>query len=414
MHSREIPWIYDWNKADEEAGKALEARQVKLNDETLRDGLQSPSAKVPPVEAKVELLHILVKLGVTALDIGFPAAGPRLLEDSVLLAGEIAEKKLPLYPNCAARTVLEDVQAIEEVSERAGMAVEVAAFLGSSPVRMYVEGWDLPYLLKRVRETVAEAVRAGLPVMFVMEDTTRTHPQVLHQIFTAAIEYGARRICAADTVGFSTPAGAERVIGFLKELIKQSGEAVEIDWHGHTDRALALACTLAAFEAGADRLHASALGLGERVGNTPLDLLMVNLKIMGLWKHDVYPLKEYVEWAERSMGASIPKNYPVFGKNAFRTGTGVHAAALAKAKSKGDPKLVDLVYSAVPASWWDKKQSIEIGPMSGFANVQGWLKQHGEEITGEKVDLLKKSAKEAKGVLSEGEIRRVLEGIKKA
>lgn len=411
MNPGKDQWVYDWNARETPSGPPS---QVELDDETLRDGLQSPSAKNPPLRAKRDFLHILVKAGIDSVDIGLPASGEHVFEDTLLLAREIAKARLPLKPNCAARTVKADVQRCIEVSQRAGIPVEVAAFIGSSAVRQYAEGWDLEFLLKATRESISEARRAGLPAMYVTEDTTRAHPEVVRQLYTAAIEHGASRVCIADTVGFATPEGARRLVGFLRQIIAESGEDVKIDWHGHMDRGLAVSSTLAAMEAGANRLHGSALGIGERVGNTPLDLVMVNLKMMGRIDWELGPLTEYVEWVARWTGVAVPWNYPVFGRDAYRTGTGVHASAIVKALNKGDEALVDLVYASVPAAWFGKRQIIEVGPMSGDSNAAYWLRLHGEEVTERKVREICRHAKASDHTLTDDEIRDVLERLEKA
>lgn len=408
-------WIYDWNAPEVRTGVApLSGRRVELDDETLRDGLQSPSARNPPLQAKRDFLHILVKAGIDSVDIGLPASGAHVYEDTLFLAKEIARGRLPLKANCAARTVKADILPIIDISQKAGIPIEVASFIGSSAVRQYAEGWDLEFLLKATRTSVGEARKAGLPVMYVTEDTTRAHPDVLRQLYTAAIEHGASRVCVADTVGYATPDGAKRIVRFIREIIASTGEAVRIDWHGHMDRGLAVAATIAALEAGADRLHGSALGIGERAGNTPLDLVMVNLKMMGLLERDLSALTEYVEWVGRWAGVAVPWNYPIFGKDAYRTGTGIHAAAIVKALNLGDEDLVDLVYASVPSSWFGKRQVIEVGPMSGESNVAFWLKQHGEKITDLKVEEITRHAKAADHTLSDDEIRDVIERLAKS
>ncbi len=407
-------WVYNWNGSEGITGEsAPRPWPIELDDETLRDGLQNPSAKNPPLQAKRDFLHLLAALGVHAVDIGQPASGPHVTEDALYLAKEIVRSKLPLEANCAARTVSGDIRPIIDISQKAGLPITVATFIGSSPVRQYAEGWDLDFLLKATRDSVSEVRAAGLPVMFVTEDTTRARPEVLSQIYSAAIDCGASRICVADTVGFCTPAGARRLVAFLKDVIAKTGAQAKLDWHGHMDRGLGLATALAAMDAGADRLHGSALGLGERVGNTPLDLIMVNLKLQGLWEGDLSRLPEYVEWVARWAGVPIPIDYPVFGRDAYRTGTGIHAAAILKALRKGDQDLVDIVYSSVPASWFGKHQTIEVGPMSGESNMVYWLKQHGFEPTTNRVAVVRKLAKESDHMLSDDEIGDALARLEK-
>lgn len=255
--------VFDWNSPGPGEGTAGAVRRlVEADDETLRDGLQSPSAKNPPLQSKLEFLRILVRLGVQAVDIGLPAAGPHILEDTLFLAKEIASERLPIEANCAARTLSADIRPILEISQKAGIRIRVATFIGSSAVRQYTEGWDLAFLLKATRESVSEAVRAGMPVLFVTEDTTRAQPAVLKELYTAAIECGADRICLADTVGCATPDGARRLVSFIAGVIASTGADVGIDWHGHMDRGLGISSALAALDAGASRLHGSAMGLG--------------------------------------------------------------------------------------------------------------------------------------------------------
>jgi len=409
-------WVHEWDDSvNTRPGQSPPDRlPAEVDDETLRDGIQCPSARNPPLQAKLEFLHLLVRLGVQAVDIGLPASGPHQSEDALYLAKEIARGELPIEANCAARTVAADIRAVVRISQRAGISVGVATFIGSSAVRQYAEGWDMAFLLKATRESVTSAVKEGLPVTFVTEDTTRAHPRILRDLYSAAIDCGARRLCIADTVGYATPAAAKNLVCFIKGVIGESGAEVKLDWHGHMDRGLGLPSSLAALDAGADRLHGCALGLGERVGNTPLDLLLVNLKLMGRWSGDLTPLTDYVEWVTRWTGVPIPWNYPVFGRDAYRTGTGIHAAAILKALQKGDAAMADVVYSAVPPSWFGKHQIIEVGPMSGESNVVFWLRQHDLEPSKERILAVMHLAKDSNHTLSNDEIFGVLARLEKS
>ena len=370
--------IHDWNvEADDFDWTAC---RVELNDETLRDGLQCPSVTDPVIEDKKALLHLMVELGIASADIGLPGAGPRTRADTLALATEIATSRLPLAANCAARTVVSDVEPIAHISQAAGIPIEAATFIGSSPIRQYAEDWTLDRMLRVSEEAVTFAVREGLPVMFVTEDTTRAAPETLKALYGAAIGWGARRLCLADTVGHATPAGVRALVRFIREeVIAPSGEDVKLDWHGHRDRGLGLANSLAAIEAGADRVHGTALGIGERVGNAEMDLLLINLKLLGAHRHDLSRLPEYSRLASRACGVPIPASYPVLGDDAFRTGTGVHAAAIIKARKKGHAWLADRIYSGVPAGDFGLAQRIEISPVSGLSNVRCWLEEHGHD-----------------------------------
>jgi 2-isopropylmalate synthase len=398
--------VYDWNKI--EPSFPAPNRRISFDDETLRDGLQSPSVCEPPVEKKIELLHLMDALGIDTADIGLPGAGGTHAASVERLAREIADKKLRIRPNCAARTHRSDIAPIAEISQRAGIAIEACTFIGSSPVRFYAEDWTLDKLLKLTEDAVTFAVKEGLPVMYVTEDTTRADPETIRALYTTAIRCGARAVCVCDTVGHSTPDGARSVVRFVREIIEEQGEKVRLDWHGHQDRGLGVINSIAAIEGGADQVHGSALGVGERVGNTPMDQLLVNLKLMNWIDNDLSRLGEYCEVAAQSCGWTIPYNYPVFGRDAFRTATGVHAAAVIKSYRKNDPQLADLVYSGVPASLFGLKQKIEIGPMSGKSNVIYWLESRGLEATEERVSRIYDHAKQSNGVLEEDEVMQLI------
>jgi 2-isopropylmalate synthase len=404
MEEREL--IYDWNRA----GAAFDwtRARVDLNDETLRDGLQSPSVHDPSLEVKKRLLHLMAELGIVAADIGLPGAGPRAVAQVRALAAEIRDAKLPIAPNCAARTVIADVEPIVRVADDLGIPIEAATFIGSSPIRQYAEDWTLAHILKSSEEAVTYAVKHGLPVMYVTEDTTRAQPEVLRALYAAAIACGATRICLSDTVGHATPDGVTALVGFVKREIVGS-HAVKIDWHGHRDRGMGLINCLAAIEAGVDRVHGTALGVGERVGNAEMDLLLVNLKLLGAHRHDIAQLPAYCRLVADAVGVPIPVNYPVVGADAFRTGTGVHAAAIIKARKKGHAWLADRVYSSVPAQEFGLEQKIEISPMSGLSNVKYWLETHGHDPEDEAAcRVLFEAAKRTDRVLSDEECHRLL------
>jgi len=393
--------IYDWNLVGQ---TTKDQRQIQFDDETLRDGLQSPSVTDPPIEKKIEILHLMDSLGIDAVDIGLPGAGPRAVADVARLAKEIVDCKLDIRPNCAARTVRADIEPVIEISEKVGIPIETATFIGSSPIRQYAEGWSLEMMLTATEDAVKFAVAHGLPVMYVTEDTTRANPETIRALYTTAIEAGARRVCVSDTVGHITPDGVRSLLAHVKSVVSATGEDVKIDWHGHQDRGLGVVNAIVAFEAGADRLHGSALGIGERVGNTPMDQLLVNLQLMGLIDRDLSNLMRYCETVSEATGIPIPINYPIVGRDAFRTATGVHAAAVIKAFRKGDTWLADTVYSGVPASAFGREQMIEIGPMSGKSNVIFWLEQRGIEPNEQRIERIFTRAKQVDCVLSDEEV----------
>ncbi len=394
--------IYNWNKS--ENLQSLNIKKLQLDDETLRDGLQSPSVTDPTIDQKIELLELMEQLRIDSADIGLPGSGPRAQADILAMARHIGKNNLSIRPNCAVRTVISDIQKLVEISEQAGYPIEACTFIGSSPIRQYVEGWSLDDMLKLTDEAVGYAVTHGLPVMYVTEDTTRADPKVLTALYAAAINAGAKRICVCDTVGHITPVGVSHLLEFIHDLVGRTDSRVMIDWHGHSDRGLALPNTMAAIAQGVNRVHATGLGIGERVGNTPMDLLLINLKLEGIYRHDLTALAHYCHCISKACDVAIPPNYPVMGKDAFRTSTGVHAAAIIKARQKGDDWLSDRVYSGVPASMVGLKQIIEIGFMSGVSNIVYWLQLRGIEPSDELVNQVFRTAKERNRVLTDEEI----------
>jgi 2-isopropylmalate synthase len=398
--------VYDWNTIDPEL--VAPNRHISFDDETLRDGLQSPSVSEPAVEQKIELLHLMAALGIDTADIGLPGAGGTHAAGVELMAREIAEQKLKIRPNCAARTHRNDILPIIEISQRVGIPIEACTFIGSSAIRFFAEDWTLDKLLQLTEEAVSFAVGEGVPVMYVTEDTSRANPDTIRALYTTAIRCGAKAVCVCDTVGHSTPDGARAVVRFVKNIIDEQGGNIRLDWHGHQDRGLGVINSIAAIQGGADQVHGSALGMGERVGNTPLDQLLVNLKLMGWIRNDLSRLGEYCSMASRACSWDIPCNYPVFGRDAFRTATGVHAAAVIKSYRKGDRELADLVYSGVPAAQFGLEQVVEVGPMSGKSNVIYWLEKRGLEADEERVTRIYERAKQASAVLPDDEIMKLV------
>ncbi|KAA0253015.1 2-isopropylmalate synthase [Acidobacteria bacterium ACD] len=404
--------VFDWNAAGAPWRPAHPP--VAIVDETLRDGLQSPSVRHPRFEQKVELLRLVDRLGIDTATIGLPGAGAAFAREAERLVRVMAQERMRVRPACAARTLEGDIRPIVEISQRTGVTVDVNCFLGSSPIRRFAEDWTLDRLLLMTEESIAFCVREGLPVLYVTEDSTRARPEDLAAMYRAAIGAGARRICVSDTVGHATPTGVRALLAFVSGVARDADPEVRIDWHGHQDRGLGVVNSLAALESGAQRVHGCALGIGERVGNTPLDQLLVNLKLMGAYDEDLSPLAEYVRLASVATGTPIPPSYPFFGRDAFRTSTGVHAAAILKAQRKGDDWLADRVYSSVPSSLFGRQQEIEVGPMSGESNVVFWLGARGYEVLDFRVEAILAAAKASDRVLSDDEIEAALSTVEGA
>lgn len=399
--------IYDWNEVARR-GRVI-PKGVEFFDETLRDGLQNPSVKDPTVEEKLEILRLSAKLGVHELNVGLPGSSKRAFEDCLRLCHEVTSERLPIRVAAAGRTIASDIAPIIELSQRAGLPVEIYAFVGSSPIRGFTEGWDAEHVRRLSAEAIDLGVRHGLPVCFVTEDTTRSRPEALSELFRLAIDHGATGLCLCDTVGHATPDGVRNLIEFTRSVVAGMGAKVRIDWHGHNDRGLALVNAIYALEVGAQRVHGTALGIGERVGNAPLELILLNLKLLGLLEdQDLSELLNYCTAVARAVGWDVPINYPLVGDDAFRTATGVHAAAIIKAKAKGDEWLADRIYSGVPAGMFGRRQEICIGYMSGASNVGYWLRERGLEPEPTLVRRILEHAKRESHILTDAEVYAVI------
>lgn len=398
--------IYDWNEVARR-GRVIPPG-FTFFDETLRDGLQNPSVRDPSIEPKLKLLHLMHAIGIHAADIGLPGSSKRAFDDVLRMCREIVDHKLMVQPAAAGRTVAADIVPMVEISQRAGIPLEVYTFIGSSAIRQLVEDWSVDLLAKRAGEAIDVAVKNGLPVAFVTEDTSRSRPEVLATLYKVAIDHGATRLCVCDTAGHSTPDGVRNLLGFTRSVIAGMGasDTVKVDWHGHNDRGLGLVNAIYALEHGADRVHATALGVGERVGNAPMELLLLNLKLLGVIEdQDLTRLLEYCTVAADAVGWQIPINYPLVGRDAFRTATGVHASAIIKAQQKGDSWLADRIYSGVPAAQFGREQEIVVGFMSGASNVSHVLRRLGIEASKERIDAVLQAAKATDHILSDDEVR---------
>jgi len=408
-------FIYDWNEVGRKG--RLVPQSFTLFDETLRDGLQNPSVEDPGIDDKLRILHLMEDLGIDAADVGLPGSSPRAFEDVLRICKEVVDCKMKIKIAAAGRTVVGDITPMVEISQKAGIPVEVYAFIGSSPIRQYVEQWDVTLIAKRSAEAIDVGVNAGLPVAFVTEDTTRSRPEVLSTLFRTAMDHGATRLCLSDTVGHATPDGVRNLVQFTRSVVAGAGvTGIGIDWHGHNDRGFALENAIWALEFGADRVHATALGIGERVGNAAMELLLMNLRLLGQLppERDLTKLVEYCETVAKAVHWQLPVNYPLVGRDAFRTATGVHAAAIVKAMQKGDAWLADRVYSGVPAGMFGRHQEIGIGFMSGASNVGYWLRQRGVEPSEDLVGEILKVAKGSSHIMTDDEVFAVIKRVRGA
>lgn len=354
--------LYNWGGMRKHSGK------VELNDETLRDGLQATYVRHPSPEDKKKFLDILALLGIHSANIGFPAASPMQERDVRELLQHVKDKKYNLQLDCGARTLISDIDPALRVMDAVGYPLEIGIFIGSSKVRQLVEKWELRQMGTLVSNAVSYARKHGAKVMFVTEDTTRAHPKTLEYLYKTAIDSGASRLCICDTVGVATPMGVQKLIKYFHTNIIGSSR-VKVDWHGHNDRGLAVANSLAAADSGVDRIQATALGVGDRAGNTAMEELCINLWMEKRVDMQVKYINRYTKFASQKMKVRISPKNPLVGSEVFSTSTGVHAAAIKKAFDIGRKELGAIVYSAIDPSWVGRRLTIKIGPMSGKANV---------------------------------------------
>ena len=354
-------------------------------------------------------------LGIQKVDLGLPGAGPFHVKHIDAMLSHITENDFKIRPGAAVRTLMNDIEPLVQLKEKHGIPIQASAFLGTSPIRQYTEGWTMEKLVSTMEKAVSYAVENDVPVMFVTEDTTRSKPEDVKLIYQRAMELGARSLCVCDTCGHVTPNGVKKLLQFIdEEVIKDSGfkrSEIEVNWHGHQDRGLGVANNIAAVEAGADVIHGTALGVGERAGNAPIDQTLVNLKLLGVIDNDLTQLDAYMKKANEYIEVPLPRNYPVFGTDAFETGTGVHASAVIKAMRKGDDWLADRVYSGVPAGDFGLKQVIRIGHMAGRSNIIWWLEQNGYETSDDLVAHIFEVAKSQRRNMEDAEVKKEVDAF---
>ncbi len=371
--------IHDWN-----ADGARPTRRLELVDETLRDGLQCPSVTDPPIEKKIEILRLMVALGIQNVDIGLPGAGGVVNQHVETLLRVIKDEKLPIRANCAARTVVRDIAPVAEIQQRVGHPLAVSMFIGSSAIRQYAENWTLDKMLQSASEALAFARKEWIPIIFVTEDTTRAHPKTIAALYNLAMDFGAKSLIACDTCGHATPSGVTRLVKYVKGLVAKRRSAARVEWHGHMDRGLGVINSIAAAAAGADRIHGTGLGIGERAGNTPLEEVVMAIHVhgeaMGVHTHvdtrGIHPISRKV--AERS-GIGVAANKAVVGRNAFRHASGIHQDGVVKFRETYE--VLD------PAAVGNERGSeIVLGKLSGRAGFRARAAELGMVLADHELD----------------------------
>lgn len=400
---------FNWNTVDVAAAPQPSAYSGTFFDETLRDGLQAPHIRNPSLGQKRSLVDYMADVGVRAADLGFPGSDPSALDECTELARHVVDSGHSLIPAYAGRTHPADIAAISDIAQRAGTAVDAYVFIGVSPIRQYVEDWDIATIQRNIVDSAATCAYEDVDFVLVLEDAVRCTPDVLGQVYDAAINSGVTRLTLCDTVGAALPQGTASLIHWTRRYFEQRKQPVALEWHGHNDRGLALANSLTALALGCARVHGTVLGIGERAGNASLDQLIINSHLDAHGSYDLRALREYSEYAAVVLDVDIPQNYPALGRDVFKTSAGVHASAILKAHSKGNTLVKDSVYSSVPASYLGRQQEVLIDEASGTNNVRYWLTVHGYDSTD--ASFLKEilaSAKANRGPLTDEQIRQII------
>ena len=367
--------FYDWSKTG--LSEIKSKAKVTLLDESLRDGIQSSFVKTPNLEEQKRLIQAMDEVGIEFLDIGFPGSGKAVFDTIAALLAHVRQKSFRIVPTCAARTHRGDIQPIVELSEIFGSAIEPLVFVAASPIRQLVEEWTSNDILFLIEDSLRFSRSQGLNPTLVIEDATRSSKEILTAIYKLAMELDVHRIVLCDTVGFCTPDSTQRIVEWTFSYFAEHTYKMNLDWHGHNDKGLGVANSIRAFQSGCDRIHGTALGIGERAGNTAIDQLIVNLYLEGYGQWSTSKLKQYIVKSAQAYDITVPQNYPVFGDSVFSTASGIHASAIIKAEKTGNPDLTNYVYSAVPATDFDRKNTIEINATSGKSNVKYFLESKG-------------------------------------
>ncbi len=357
-------YLYTWNPKS-----STNLNSVRIEDDSLRDGLQGAFVRKPAIAEKKELLNLSSAVGTQVVMLGFPASSQMEFESCQQLLEHIVLEALPITPRLLARASIQDLEPIVALNRQSPIEVWADFFIGSSPLRRYIENWDSDRMIQMIQTSGHFLREQGTRFGISIEDATRTPPDELRQIIETALSVGAEILTLCDTVGEATPTGTTRLVNFVRTLVANSEQNAEIWWHGHNDRGLSLANAIAAAEASADGISGTFLGLGERTGNTPLEQFILYLHSHGSQQFKLSQLVPYCKRLAKLTSTNIPIHAPLIGKQAFATCTGTHAAAIIKARALGS-QFEDLVFSSVPANLLGQRQTLLVGPTSGRANAQ--------------------------------------------
>lgn len=401
MNTPDRPSNYSWGEYD------FSKKDIQVLDTSLRDGLQDSQIRHPNLEEKEHLVDLLVQAGVDAIDVAIPIARGSHLRDAIQLA-----RRIPSNINvvCLARTDVNDIQAAVDLAQGAGRQIETIVFCGASPLRRWVEEWNVSEITRWMAESVSFANKEGLLSTVATEHTTQTEPEVLKQIYLAGLDNGGKKLCIADTSGAANPVSTANIIRFFRDDVLKGFEYVDVDWHGHNDRGLSVINSLVALASGARRVHGTVIGIGERAGNTPLEQILINLKMGGDPKRqNLQAINELATFASAIFNTPLPSNYPGLGEKVYITASGIHAAAELKARQLGLRGITP--YSAVNPEWVNRETDVVVGPLSGSRNVRFVAERLGIPITDNLINRSLDFAKSANRILTDQDIKNIADSL---
>jgi 2-isopropylmalate synthase len=408
----EVNGVYNWAKFKATSSPIRErVSRVAIDDETWRDGMQGTHLSVHPgTEQRQRYIESAARHGyIDHLDIGFPASGPQQRRQLIEIINFSQRERLGVTFSAAGRAAARgDVEAVDTVAQSTGVPVEADLFFDVSSLRAKVEGWDREEMIRKVAENIKFAKEHGLPVMFVPERASVTHPDELFEACRIAAEAGADRIAIADTTGVLTPSATRNLFRGFFATVGLDHPDVAVDFHEHNDLGMGTANCVVAAEEGVERLHATARGIGERAGNVALEQLLVVLNLEGFRNTDTRQLQEYTKMAAELLSVPIQSHEPLVGEESTATASGVHASTYGKSSSENQRDLPP-IYFAVPPSDIGLEPHVKIGPMSGMANVHGFCREVGVDgITDADAQKLLSVAKERWALLSKEDVLGIL------
>ena len=340
---------------------------IEILDTTLREGEQTPYVNFT-VDEKVEIAKMLDRVGVDMIEAGDPSVSPNVAKAIECIASLDLQAEIVAH-SIASRPSIDRAKACG--------ADRVAIFYATSKIHLDAKLHKTQdQAIDIIREHVCYAKDLGLKVRYTPEDATRTDFEFLVQVCNAAIEAGADRISFADTLGIMQPhIMFERVQALRERLLP-----CKIDLHCHDDYGLALANAMAGIRAGANCIHTTVNGLGERTGIPDLAETAVSFhNLEGVEKYNILPLMELSSYLEKISGFFLAPNKPITGQNAFSHKSGVHTNGILK-----DPR----TYEPFDPAILGRERKIIIDKYTGKSAVASRLDEYGIEVSAAELEVI--------------------------